>query len=469
MAVEPGEHLTRQPAPRVLVNLASADTNRAIADLLAEFVPTVRAIAWPGEVNLSEWDVLITRRGPLDMTSEDKNEGHYGSHDPEVIHRWKQEYPPHLCLLLIVPAKRSDLEVVDAYPSDGESDDVPPVAIVQDPTTIGSHVRAVKGLPENLSALIADTLAPAAKKRTEHASIRRFAVEDVPDDAEDALLLRPFLLGPNDCILAGSYERSDQASVWIIPDDCPNLPAWVRAALGEWNEMYPSRFPKIPNWDADAAWQSAAELEVTARMDTLRAEILAKSQEYEAANKALEADLEAAREHAAMYERALLTADGDVLVDAVACALADLGLHVTNMDEHWLDNDRREDLRVFIDGDPDWVAIVEVKGFTKGVKETELQAFGRWAERFILDHHRLPDRRWFVANHDRRRDPSDRPVPFAHKPAIIDVFKSQSGLVIDTIALFEALREVRADPSRVDEVRGWLVEALGLATSIPSK
>ena len=170
-----------------------------------------------------------------------------------------------------------------------------------------------------------------------------------------------------------------------------------------------------------------------------------------------------------MYERALLTADGDVLVDAVACALADLGLHVTDMDEHWSDNDRREDLRVFIDGDPDWVAIVEVKGFTKGVKETELQAFGRWAERFILDHQRLPDRRWFVANHDRRREPGDRPAPFAHKPAIIDVFKSQSGLIIDTIALFDALREVRADPSRVEEVRGWLVEALGLATSIPSK
>lgn len=469
MTVEPGDHLTRQPAPRVLVNLSSADTSAAIAGLLTEFAPTVRTVSWPGEVNLNEWDVLVTWRGPLDMTTEDEHGGRYDSPDSKLIHRWEQEYPRHLCVFLIVPATRGSLNVLDAYPPSGESDEVPPVAVVQDESTVGSHVRSVKGLSEGLSALIGDTLAPVAKKRTEHSSIRRFVAENVPNDATNALPLRPFLLGPDDCILAGSYERSDQASVWVIPDDCPNLPAWVRAALGEWSELYPSRFPKIPNWDADDAWKSAAELEVTARMDALRTDMLAKIDEYEAANKVLEGELQTARGRAEMYERALLTADGEDLVDAVACALTDIGLHVTDMDQHWPDNDRREDLRVFIDGDPDWVAIVEVKGFTKGVKETELQAFGRWAERFILEHQRLPDRRWFVANHDRRHDPADRPVPFTHKPAIVDVFKSQDGLIIDTVALFDVVREVRVDPSRAEDLRTWLVDALGLATSMPSE
>lgn len=122
-------------------------------------------------------------------------------------------------------------------------------------------------------------------------------------------------------------------------------------------------------------------------------------------------------------------------------------------------------------------AIVEVKGAKNGAKETEVQSFGRWVERFILDEHRAPDSRWFVTDHQRGTDPSARQTPFGNKPAVITTFAKSGGTVIDTRALFDLVLLVEDQPELASAARDLLkagrpalvrVNADDLATTSPS-
>lgn len=91
-----------------------------------------------------------------------------------------------------------------------------------------------------------------------------------------------------------------------------------------------------------------------------------------------------------------------------------------------------------------------------GAKETELQNFGRWAERFIMEEHRLPSARWFVTNHQRGVDPGARQAPFENKPATTETFAKSNGTVIDTRALFDVLRLVESRPELAQGARRLL-------------
>lgn len=465
-AAQPGQHLTRQTSPRVLVDVSVLESGTNIVEQLQEFVPTLRLIASLNEVNLSEWDVLITRLAPI-SNGMGIGSAAEGATEPRGLFAWDQLYPEHLCLLFVmVEESYGRAQAIDAFPSRGPG--VPQVVLVQRDRIVGNHIRESTGLPDGLSDLVKRVMVPAVKRRERHSSITRSVVPG-SSDAKGKLQFRPFLFGPQDCILAGSYQRSGMASVWVIPWDVPEIPAWLRAALGEWHTLYPTRFPAIPDWDNDPAWKSAAELEIIARKDDAEREILAQIEKLRDVHQALDAELEVERKRADAYERALLTEDGEVLERAVQQALGDLGFEVTNMDEIWPLGQRREDLRVRTAVDPDWVAIVEVKGYSKGAKETDFYKTGRWAEDYIVEAGHRPSARWFVTNHNRQRDPYERGEPFANRQELVAAFAGDGGLVIDTVTLFEMLRIVQSEPSRRDAVRDQLIKATGrLALKEPS-
>lgn len=467
--VTPGQTLTQRPGPRVLIHdpgwyftsnnqehyRAGLFEAHLLAVRLAATVPTVEIARQLSDYNLNEWDCLITANKPLRFSTAEQATVGYDT-PPLSVHSWKQEYPSHLSIICVVAS--GDLDILDAAPATGTDEtDLPPTVILRDPDKVGRHIRQVDGLPEQLAAVVRDNLTPVARERGTHLSFRRWTNSEDRDSLyKDRLPFRPFLLGPDDVPLAGSYERNADASTWLLPDDLPDLFPWVAAALREWHDLYPARFPVRPEWQGGATWRTHAETAIEAERQSVL-------QRYRETIDALQSELDTLDEQTAAagvaadrFHRALLTADGDLLSEAVGCAFAALGFHVVDMDEHWPEGDRREDLRVFLDDDPDWVAIVEVKGAKNGAKETEVQNFGRWAERFILDEQRAPSARWFVTNHQRQQDPDSRHEAFANKPAVLDTFAAVGGTVIDTRGLFDLLRLVEEDPRLAATARALL-------------
>ncbi|WP_404385916.1 hypothetical protein LL946_06355 [Knoellia locipacati] len=311
-------------------------------------------------------------------------------------------------------------------------------------------------MPETLGSVIGRELLPVARLRQTHLSFRRVTREDSPVRRDEHLPIRPFLLGPDDIVLAGSYQRNDLSSVWLLPNDLPDMYPWVLEALKEWHSLYPDRFPLLPEWHDTPDWQSAAERAIAAQREKATEAFRVRQVEHEQQLAILDDRASVAQREADAYQRALLTQDGEALASAVGSAFAHLGFHVVDMDEHWGEGDRREDLRIFDDADPDWVAIVEVKGAKNGARETEVQNFGRWIERFILDEGRAPSARWFVTNHQRGLDPSTRESPFQNKPVVVETFANSGGTVVDTRALFDLIRLVEEEPALAPSARDLL-------------
>lgn len=478
-SVTPGQTLTQQPGPRVLIHDPGSHFNYSgqqryspgafdphlLEIQLSPTVPTVEVARRLSDYNLNEWDCLVTVNKPIRFESTTQPSPNYDA--PSVtVHSWEQSYPNHLSVICVI--RSGDVDLIDVAPSKGTDEvGLPPTAILRDADTVGRHIRQVDGLPDHLAAVVRDHLIPVARDRNEHLSFRRWTNSEDPDSIyKDRLPFRPFLLGPDDVILAGSYERNAEASVWLLPEDVPDLFPWVSAALREWHEMYPSRFPARPDWQGASAWKSHAEVIIEANRQAVFGRYRATLEALQTELDALDEQAEAAGAAADQFQRALLTADSDLLAEAVGCSLATLGFHVVDMDEHWPDGDRREDLRVFVDDDPDWVAIVEVKGAKNGARETEVQNFGRWAERFILDEQRLPSARWFVTNHQRQQDPAARQEAFANKPAVLETFAKSGGTVIDTRALFDLVRLVQEKPSRADQARTLLLTSAAALTRV---
>ena len=70
-----------------------------------------------------------------------------------------------------------------------------------------------------------------------------------------------------------------------------------------------------------------------------------------------------------------------------------------------------EDLRLTLPHRPDWEAIVEVKGYTKGTRTNDALQLRKHREHYIVDKGRPPDFTIWLANPFRQIDPSSRPAP----------------------------------------------------------
>lgn len=305
---EPGETFTERPSPRVLV---VGVNDPVFIEALRERVATVGVPDYIGHVDLEEWDCVITRSGYASYEHQDAVDGYYDQPPQPETYSWEQVYPPHISIVYAVRPlnyQGSGIEPLDFWPPEGSGPDIAGIAVVEETGVQGQHVTFVKGLPGRLDDLARRHLAPIAEKRLRH-TVFDIRGRDAADD-DHPLHLRPLLLGPRSTYLAATYERTDQASVWLLPEDVDDLLPWVLAALEDWHERYPDRFPALPDWPAAEQYRTQAEVALHAELEAKYADIDRLVNEYLAEKAAVEERLKQAAAVAATFERALLTEQG---------------------------------------------------------------------------------------------------------------------------------------------------------------
>jgi hypothetical protein len=475
-AVRPGQIVNEQPRPRVLVTGFPTETAQTVRSIAAEVAPTVVVVPYVAKVDLSEFDCVITADDYVRVyTDVHPRDAEYTARytDPPLWWKWQQEFPPHLSIFRVLESSQKDGEIADLLPPEGEGEYIAHEAIYVEQHVPGTHVRYADGLPEEIRELVKRHLVPAAQARSEHMTIdvrRPKQADEEPGRPEDArsFHLRPLLYGPSDEILAATYERSPEASVWLLPLDLiGDLRAWLVAAFREWHQLYPSRFPAVPDWTRADDWATPAEAALLGQIADADDALEKARAEHQTTVAALQEALTDARTDGDAYERALLTGTGTALEAAVSRALSDLGFVVQNMDETWPDDARREDFRITDPDEPGWLALGEAKGFTKGVAESGIVNLMKYATMYASEEQRPPTRQWYLANHFLREDPTTRPQALNGRDDVIDAFADAGGLLIDTRDLFAVLVETRRDPARKAEARAAMRAKTGRFAAPP--
>lgn len=249
----------------------------------------------------------------------------------------------------------------------------------------------------------------------------------------------------------------------VLPAETTDYAAWLAAFLRLVRMVDPSSVPAGPDWRHEMAWAPPSLRRSLAAMEDIEQErerVLADLDKREAA---LTAEVSKALIAAQRGEHRLLTADGDELVEAVKGAFETLGFTVRDMDaELGPGEPRLEDLQIRDADDPDWEALVEVKGYTKGAKANDVtQLTSRPAVQFAAQQGRAPRSLWFVANAWRDTHPASREQPLQSDPATVNTLEQSHGAVLDTRDLLRALQQV--DSSAIETVR-WIRQSLRAAT-----
>ena len=188
-----------------------------------------------------------------------------------------------------------------------------------------------------------------------------------------------------------------------------NLPAWFRAFLIEIHEADPGCVPRTPpRLSNPSDWYTPEESELAARISEIGKEV----EQMVVERESLQVELLSVNETADCGIRQVIWADGDDLVVAVENLLTRLGFAVRNMDsERDSGEPKCEDLRLTVDGIPDWEAMVEVKGYTRGTRTNDARQIREHRERYIAEKGRAPSLTLWIANPHREMDPSLRPAP----------------------------------------------------------
>ena len=194
----------------------------------------------------------------------------------------------------------------------------------------------------------------------------------------------------------------------LLPDGA-DLVAWFRTFLYELHESDPSRVPQAPpRLNQPSDWYTPRESTLANRIS----EIEVKAERLSAERDQLDAELAAETERADRGIRRALWADGDDLVNVAEEILAGLGFRVCNMDTELKPGEpKREDLRLTLPTSPGWEGIVEVKGYTDGVKTNDARQIREHRDHYIEEKSRPPDLTVWLSNPHRMMDPSVRPEP----------------------------------------------------------
>jgi len=133
-----------------------------------------------------------------------------------------------------------------------------------------------------------------------------------------------------------------------------------------------------------------------------------------------------------------------------------MGFEVENSDLTAAPGDNLEDLIVCDPGHPGWVALVEVKGYTKGAQTAALTQCARFSSRYALKHRREPDALWYIVNQFLTKDPEDRQPVLHGNDQDVEAFAEADGLIMDTIELFRSLMRLRRGELTGVQVRAAL-------------
>ena len=244
----------------------------------------------------------------------------------------------------------------------------------------------------------------------------------------------------------------------VVPTD---VVPWLRWLMAKARGVTPDAFPERTDWHEDVHW---APPQLQAAL-TERARLTAEHQEYlvelERRTQVLDAGVTAEIASAESGPWRLLRKQGKEFENAVADALETLGFKVDRRDTP--DGEPKlEDLRISDSTEPDWVALAECKGLTKGAQARAVrQITGRPVHAFNREHGRGPDALYYIVNHNIPLPPPDRPEPLESDPVTISVLAENGGAVIDSRALLRAQITAMTDPQAKPQLRAAMRASRG--------
>ncbi|GAA4560478.1 hypothetical protein [Pseudonocardia xishanensis] len=318
--------------------------------------------------------------------------------------------------------------------------------------------------PPEVDSLARDSLASHLLSESPRTLIRKHLSQGTAQVCDAIAFVRESAGEP----CAGFWLRHCPASDtspewWWLPEDAPQKEEWIRAAFSSWSRKRPALFDGITlSWLEDAEWMTTDELSARRAINEAERELAELIAQKQKDLEQLRLDREAAEERASQGDRRLLTAQSNELKDAVADALASIGLRVKDSDvlREAEDLPLLEDLQVSTG--PDWTAIVEVKGYSKSSGKTaDFQKIARAATQFERSAGRAPDARWYVINQSFSKAPPDRPQVLAGAQMDLDEFVKDCGLVLDTRDLFRLLQAVKSEAINIEEAQRMLIGSVG--------
>ena len=322
---------------------------------------------------------------------------------------------------------------------------------------VGDELVVPDGLPDDLRELVTRELKRVVDPRIHRARIAPYRLAG--GDRENAYW--PLLHDLDRYAYAALY-RPDLGlhECLYLPQAVADIAPWLLWAFKHWSEELPEVFPSQPEWTSDPTWMAADELSAQAEAARKRAEADRMIAEAEAAVDAAEAELSKVRERVDASERVLLTGTDTPLVDVVHETLELFGFAVTDVDAGLEDGQhKKEDLRA-AQGD-EWIALCEVKGYTKGGKLADLRKLDDYATLYAVEAGKPPNGKWYVVNQFRETDPNSRPQLLAGADEYLESFGSEGGLAIDTRDLFRMRKTVESGAVSKEAVRELLTTAKG--------
>jgi len=392
----------QKPRPRVLF----VDCVRGKElDRVTALVPTSRAVTalvLPS-VRQKEWDVAVVNGG--------------------------SEVPlaPHLFVLNVGGGDLGELHATGT------------ITVWHRRNSLSTEFTVPSSLSPNIRALVENDLLPIVSGRSTNPVARQ---RPSSSGSKPATSISPFLGDPDGEVLAGRFKRPGRSSeTWFLPEGV-DIAAWLTAALGEWSASRPDLTLEPQGWAEDPRWMTPDELAATAQVQERENELREATERLTALVAAAQQAHDQQRETAASGMKRLLTAQGEELVAAVVEALTAIGFSCQDMDAVHEKGAKLEDLRVTDADDPSWVALTEVRGYTRGAKVNDLMRLGRFITHYVLEQREQPAAVWYVVNSLLERPPTGRDQPLASHPLEVDEFATGGGLVIDTRELFLLWRDV---------------------------
>ncbi|MDE0179171.1 MAG: hypothetical protein OXP36_11300 [Gammaproteobacteria bacterium] len=233
-----------------------------------------------------------------------------------------------------------------------------------------------------------------------------------------------------------------------------SLSPWFRAFLTDISEFDPKRVPEPPSLLSDSYhWYTPEEDAIAGAIS----EIERERERLERERQRLVEDLARVGSRAEATVRRTIREDGDQLVGAVGEMLEEMGFAVEQMDEAKQPHEaKHEDLRLTLAAQPKWEAIVEVKGYTKGIRAKDAQQVRMHRERYNRETGRAPNLTIWLVNPWREMEPSDRPSPDKQIDESAEIVGAVCLLTTDLYLLWKSLKTGDSSP---DEIVRRLVEA----------
>ena len=223
--------------------------------------------------------------------------------------------------------------------------------------------------------------------------------------------------------------------------------------LHEWAKLDKESFPNFGNWKTSLDWMTSEENKIKSNITKIEKMKNEKIAEFD--NKIVELNKELVIKSSEVdkFERRLITSQSKELVEAVIKAFEEIGFIVKDIDDSLeKGKQKREDIQLSITKDNIWVALVEVRGYSKSSGRTsDLQRIRRFSTLYNEEIGEYPQKLIYVVNGQLDISPNYRESPLKSAKDDVSVFAEDNGLVIWAVDLYKAIYVNRLDKVKLNE------------------